>query len=53
VGQLAQGGVLGADAFLYVAGTCAAADIAFLAAAEAMCARLAQKHKPPRIADQP
>jgi hypothetical protein len=55
VGTLAQGGILGADAFLYVAGACAAADLAFLAAAEALCGRLArkQKHKVPRVADQP
>lgn len=53
VARLAGSGVLGPDAFLYVAGSCAAADIVCLVAAEALAARLAGKHKALRGAEQP
>ena len=52
VGRLAGNGMLGANAFLYVAGACAVADLALLAVAEAMCARMAHTQKAARAAEQ-
>lgn len=54
VAQLQTVGVLGANGFLLVAGSCAAGNLAFLAAAEALGARLArQASKHRAAAEQP
>jgi hypothetical protein len=54
VAQLQSVGLLGANGFLFVASTCAAGNLAFLSAAEALSSRLAQQaSKHSAAAEQP
>ena len=53
VAQLQTLGALGANGFLLVAGSCAAGNLAFLAAAEALGGRLARQSSKHHAAEQP